>query len=167
MANTPPPLGPRFWAKVQKSTDPNGCWAWTAHRRFGYGGITINKRVYLAHRLMLAAKLGRDLLPDMEACHACDNRACVNPNHLWEGTRSANVLDAVGKGRWVNNRGERQGAAKLTEAIVVAIRSARGSQRLIGQRFGVGQSHVSRIRSGQRWAHLQQQHPTMEDIRGE
>lgn len=56
-------------------------------------------------RLVLQLKLGRKLLPGHKecACHTCDTPHCINWWHLWVGSQSANIRDAVTKGRWWNN----------------------------------------------------------------
>src|ERR1700753_3132438 len=63
-------------------------WAGKAHSH-GYGalhGIGV-------HRLALELKLGRSIAVGMMACHTCDVKTCINPDHLYEGTASSNALD--------------------------------------------------------------------------
>src|SRR4028118_125295 len=43
--------------------------------------------------------LRSELPTSMDACHTCDNPSCINPEHLWAGTRTQNLLDASKKGR--------------------------------------------------------------------
>lgn len=88
----------------------------------------------------------------MNVCHECDNRACVNPNHLFLGSQSDNLLDMKLKDR--HARGERNRHAKLTDAEVVEIRNATGPHKGIAERYGVCASSVSLIRSGRTWRHL-------------
>lgn len=45
------------------------------------------------HRKVLEFKMGRPLAPGMYACHTCDTPGCINPEHLYEGTQSQNMLD--------------------------------------------------------------------------
>lgn len=70
----------RFWLKVNK--DAGDCWLWTALKNgSGYGIITINKKVRLAHRFAYELLVGP--IPDgLQLDHLCRVRHCVNPAHL-------------------------------------------------------------------------------------
>ena len=107
---------------------------------------------------------GRVLLPGYHACHSCDNRACINPAHLFAGTQTDNMRDCANKGRlWMQNhperlcRGSRHGRSKLTEAQVSQIlklaRSGR-SQTSIAKQYGISQPNVSLIFARKGWVHL-------------
>jgi hypothetical protein len=94
----------RFWAKVNKR-GPNDCWPWKAGKDSnGYGtfsytpvdGHAIGAR---AHRWLIGHLRGEHLGPDEETCHTCDNPPCVNPAHLYIGTHTTNMQDAVARMR--------------------------------------------------------------------
>lgn len=77
----------------------NGCWIWTGYKwSTGYGAITIQNKRTLVHRYMYEAFFGKVKDGNM-VCHKCDNPLCVSPLHLFEGTGSDNVQDAIKKGR--------------------------------------------------------------------
>jgi hypothetical protein len=77
------------------------CWLWTAGcDDKGNGQITVMTdsgwRPVKAPRA--AFFLSRGFWPD-QACHHCDNPPCVNPDHIFNGTRSDNIRDSMSKGR--------------------------------------------------------------------
>jgi hypothetical protein len=81
--------------------EPNsGCWLWLRKAPGGYGYCKINGKAVPATHVALMCT-GIEVKAGMVACHTCDNTYCVNPDHLFVGTQSDNVLDAVKKGRWV------------------------------------------------------------------
>lgn len=91
-------IAARFWSRVKKG---DGCWLWCGTRSTrGYGQFTILRKPSAAHRV--AWELVRGPIPEgVDVCHHCDNPPCVNPDHLFIGTRSDNMRDAVRKGRLV------------------------------------------------------------------
>lgn len=95
-------LPTRFWAKVERRS-PAECWEWTGARwANGYGVIGLSGgRNAGAHRVSLALSLGVDVeqLTGQFVCHACDNRVCVNPSHLFLGSAQDNVSDMWSKDR--------------------------------------------------------------------
>lgn len=138
---------------LMKRTMGPGCWLWTGakHNR-GYGVMRNAGRNQRATHVAWFFANEEWPAPGLVVRHKCDNPGCVRPDHLELGTQKQNVRDAVSRGR--NARGQLCGYARLTDANVVDIRSADGSQRAIGDKFGVSQSMVSAIRLGKRWKHL-------------
>lgn len=95
-------LEQRFKTKFIAS-DANACWEWQAVKSSGYGQIVADG---FGHRPMLYAHVvawelhNNQTVPyGMCICHTCDNKACVNPNHLFLGTYIDNMLDMINKGR--------------------------------------------------------------------
>lgn len=136
----------RFWKHVVKSAG-DGCWLWiggTNDRGYGRFHVTETDRKQLIYAHRFSFELHRGAIPEgLQVLHECDTPACVNPQHLFAGTRSDNMQDMVSKGRYV-------GRLKLTDDIVNAIRTAEGSHRSVARRFGISESHVRSIRAGRR-----------------
>jgi DNA-binding XRE family transcriptional regulator len=108
--------------------------------------------VVAAHRV--AYEVYRGPIPDgMHVCHKCDNRICVNPDHLFLGTHAENMADMSKKNRQA--RGADNGSAKLTEIDVRAIRAENSkSQSELGKDYGVSQSYISKIKRRESWKHV-------------
>lgn len=156
----PEPIEKRFADRY--IPEPNsGCWLWTGEiDAYGYGSFFLGKvkeegkwrkMRAKAHRLSWSLHYG-DAPADQEVCHACDMPACVNPVHLFLGTHGENMADRDVKMRQAH--GEKQGAAKLTEADVREIMASRGTCQSLADQFGVHLATVNDIRRGITWKHL-------------
>ncbi len=156
----PRPMLDRLYAHIEPDTN-GGCWLWSAALTpGGYGqmGVSPNWKLQPSHRVSYELHCGP--IPDgLHVCHKCDVRACVNPAHLFLGTRRDNMQDMVAKGRANPFRGEQNKASRLTEADVLEIRRLRGEGltfRALGRRFGIAHATAREACAGISWAHLQQ-----------
>lgn len=88
----------RFWANVSKRPHPKGCWECQKTTTYGYGRTYIDRISIQAHRFSYFIHHGT-LYENLMVCHGCNNKPCVNPDHLFLGTMADNVTDAVHQGR--------------------------------------------------------------------
>lgn len=151
-----------FWGLVNKIGEPGyagvPCWNWTGNTSEGYGALTAGGCWERCHRLSWLLANGEP--GEGYVLHHCDNRSCVNPQHLFLGTHADNMRDAVRKGRIKvprpNNAGDRNGRSKLTADKVRAIRKTLATrpdltQDQVGEIFAVAGNTVCRIATGKTW----------------
>lgn len=163
----------RFWSKVTLKANLYLCWEWNASKDTGgYGIFSVNGVAQGAHRV--AYLLVNETIPEgMHVLHTCDNRSCVNPNHLFLGTNHDNVMDKVAKGRQGRPKGNLSGAhthpekilkgsslgtSKLTESDVIKIRElyANGntSTYKLAEQYKVSQALIWYAVKKVTWKHI-------------
>lgn len=128
-----------------RSVLDSGCVRWTGHLLpTGYGAFTYKGVSLRAHRL--SAKLAGLKVKDREICHTCDNRWCINPEHLISASREFNMQDAVLK--------KRQNTTILSAEDVRNIRkriSNGETQVSIAELYGVCKSTIGKISNNKNW----------------
>ncbi len=146
------------WSKLNPET---GCIEWTGGLVNGYGSTNVKgadgkKITKRAHRVSYEEYVGK--IPEgLHVCHKCDNRKCINPEHLFAGTNLDNVRDRDRKGRGSQPSGESHNSAKLTDKKIILIRQLRRfgfAQQVIADTFGVHQMTISRIVNRKIWRHV-------------
>jgi len=141
----------------------NGCVNWTGYTvPDGYGSLRIGTGrskapQYRAHRVAASVWLGFDLGSPLCVLHKCDNPCCINPDHLFIGTRADNNNDCITKGRSADTRGENHGGSRLTVHEVGAIRRlcvGGVPQKTVAREYGIDPSQVSNIVLHKAWRHI-------------
>ncbi len=97
-----------------------GCWEYQANFYYnGYAHIKFKNKTYNAHRFSYELHNG-PICDDLCVLHKCDNRKCINPEHLFLGSRDDNMKDMVSKNRQA--KGISNGSSKLSEQEVIEIK---------------------------------------------
>lgn len=148
----------RFWRKVSMG-GVNDCWEWLAFKlKTGYGRFRMGSEMVYAHRVAYCLHHGLELVEIRSkcVCHSCDNPPCCNPDHLWIGTKADNQHDMAEKGR--SQVGEKHHNTKMKDYDIKNIRDLLKSgwctQQTMANAFGVSQSTISKIHTGQSWKHI-------------
>lgn len=155
------PVEIRFFEKVRKTET---CWEWIGSKTTnGYGFFWKDGKRAWAHRASWEIFHKKTIPEGMEGCHKCDNRWCVNPEHIFIGTHKDNMQDCARKGRfWAQThgapaKGEKHGSSKLREKDIIDIRLSYNNgehQSSIAERYGMHKKHIGPICRGKRWKHV-------------
>lgn len=138
------------------------CWVCVSHGRNTGGHIQYfvkdakgKAKGTSLHRVIYEMWMGKELPPDLYACHSCDVPFCINPAHIFPGTIQDNHADMMAKGRHVATEGEQHHNAKLTlkDAWNIRLRYLREgvSQKVLADDYGVSPSAISGIISFKTW----------------
>jgi hypothetical protein len=146
--------------------EPNtGCFIWTGalniggYGKFGKYISTRKMKTVAAHRF--AYEMANGAIPDGKViCHKCNNRLCVNPDHLYAGTQLANMADAIRAGTHISLnqkplRGEKHPSAKLTNEQAQEMRrlfSEGITKSMLARKYGVANNTVHYVITGKSYS---------------
>lgn len=144
--------------KLDFIKDENGCFIVTSHRinADGYGYMYWEKREQRLHRFVYEECFGS--IPDgLVVRHMCDNRSCINPEHLELGTPKENVADMYLRNRKIAPIGEKNGRSLITEETARKIKTMLDQgmkQTQIARVLGVSFTIVHRVKNRKSWKHV-------------
>jgi hypothetical protein len=140
MARPPADEKVRFLKKVKQMQ--SGCHEWQASlHRDGYGKFYFRGKDSQSHRSGYQILVGP--IPDGQwVLHRCDNRKCVNPEHLFLGVAMDNIQDMDRKGR----RGTNTVFSESDVSKIKTLLAAGVTQQKVADAFGVHQTSISRIK---------------------
>ena len=145
----------RLMRRTEEDTETD-CWNFTGPLMAnGYGRTNVDGDMLLNHRIVYTFFFG-GIPENMHVCHMCDNRKCVNPDHLFLGTNADNHRDKIKKNR--HSKGETHGHAKLTKEDVLRLKRMWSNQQYtmmeLSEMFNISVSHAYDICRGKKWPHL-------------
>jgi hypothetical protein len=138
---------------VTYNISKSGCWECVSHKpnSDGYPKITIRGKIMSIHRYYFEKYNG--VIPrGLIVRHTCDNRKCINPDHLVMGTHKDNALDRVSRNR--SAVGIASGQSKLTEDQVRFIKNYSGKNYHLAKMFNVDNMTIAAIKNGRTWKHI-------------
>lgn len=149
--NPPEPVRERLLSR--RKITASGCWEYqrAISKGTGYGVLSVNGRLISAHRASFVEFRG-EIPAGMCVLHRCDNRRCINPDHLFLGTKHVNTRDMINKKRYVPHKFKNgENCKKLNMGSAEAIRSyskAGLRAREIAKIYGVSLTAVREIVQG-------------------
>ena len=141
----------RFMSKVDKT---GSCWLWTACvGNHGYGCFSLNNKTKTAHKLAYVQYTG-EVPEGLFVLHECDNRKCVNPDHLFLGTNQDNVDDMLNKNRSLKGSDHSQAKLNNNQVLGIIKLSQHIPRKELADIYKVGVRVIGDILNGVTWTHL-------------
>ncbi len=148
---TPLLVYPKFLSYIDRTGD---CWLWTGfvHPETGYGRCYKKYGSRSPHRAAFIMAHG-PILDGNYICHLCDNKRCVRPNHLVQGSVQQNHDDMWAKGRGIS--GSDHVHSKLSPEQVASLKEDRlngATFRELGEKYNVSRQTANNVVRGKRYA---------------
>lgn len=146
-------LAREFLAARAARSSETGCLVWQGSKNpDGYGTTKFLRRTHSVHRLAWIAHKG-PIAPGFHVCHRCDNRLCLEPEHLFLGTPQQNTQDMIAKGRSAGFGGKR---LALDSVATIKRRLLNGERvRDLAAEANVSPSTISDIKRGLTWTFVE------------
>ena len=146
----------RFIEKFKSKTKKVGdCLIWTGGNPKRYGYVWYEGKTQYVHRVAYKLFIGK-IPRGNDVCHHCDVMACINPDHLFTGSRQDNMDDAARKGRIIS--GEKHKGSKLTNLEVSQLRRVyrKGgiTEKELSRLYGITRSYTCAIINKRARRHL-------------
>ena len=128
-----------------------GCHIWLGPSNYGYGVTRrIRKGKSISVHRIAWQEVNGEIPTGYCVLHKCDNRLCVNPRHLFLGTKADNNRDRASKGR--SCRGEDTPSNKLKYDEVVEILASGMSSSKLASMYSVSSHTIRDIKKKRKWA---------------
>jgi hypothetical protein len=115
-------------------------------RRNGYYEVYYKGKAHGLHRVVYMLFKGE--IPKGKCiCHKCNNSLCINPDHLYAGSRKDNTQDMIKSNRYYKWSGNKR---KLSDNDIINIRNSPLSSYELAEIYPVTPTHIRRIRAGTR-----------------
>jgi len=142
-----------LFKRILFEVDENGCYIVTSHKyrkKSEYISLSVNGISYYMHRLVWMAFNKKRIGSEILICHKCDNPKCINPEHLFAGTKKDNSQDMKRKGRQGSWALQSIGENKLTDTQIREIFLSTLSSYELAKIYNISSAYVRRIRNGTR-----------------
>ena len=132
---------------------PIDCWRWQgSFYGVGYGKVSFGQKQMYAHRLAWELAHGSEIPNGVQIRHTCDNRWCVNPGHLVDGSFYDNMQDAIERDRFRHTSGHWNARLSVEQVRQIRELGAAGIRHeTIAENFGVCRSAVTNIINRKSW----------------
>lgn len=143
---------------ITYEVNKKGCHICTSHKPNtkdkGYFRTSFKGGRMLLHRFIYMQNFGEIKKGDVIR-HSCDNRQCINPEHLLKGSHADNIQDRIDRNRSNCIKGANHHLAKLDETQVLEIFNDTITSHIkLAQKYNVSYDTIRNIRIGKVWKHI-------------